>query len=35
MQPATEKWSYVEELSCKEDSLKQNMFCFNQDQDMG
>jgi len=33
MQPASEKCSYVEELSCKEDSLKENQFCFNQNQD--
>jgi len=33
MQPASEKCSYLEELSCKEDSLKDNRFCFNQNQD--
>jgi len=33
MQPASEKCSYLEELSCKEDSLKANRFCFNQNQD--
>jgi len=34
MQPASEKCGYLEELSCKEDSLKDNRFCFNQNQDM-
>ena len=33
MQPASEKYSYLEELSCKEDSLKENRFCFKQNQD--
>jgi len=33
MQPASEKRSYLEELRCKEDSLKENRFCFNQNQD--
>jgi len=33
MQPASEKWSYSEELSCKEDSLKDYWFCFSQNQD--
>jgi len=33
MQPASEKCSYLEELSCEEDSLKKNQFCFNQKQD--
>jgi len=33
MQPASEKCSYLEELSCKEDSLKENLSCFNQNQD--
>jgi len=32
MQPTSEKCSYVE-LSCKEDSLKENWFCFKQNQD--
>jgi len=35
MQPASEKCSYLEEFSCKEDSLKENQFCFNQNQDIG
>jgi len=34
MQPASEKCSYLEELRCKEDSLKENQFCFNQNQDI-
>jgi len=34
MQPTSEKCSYLEELSCKEDSLKENWFCFNQNQDI-
>jgi len=33
MQPASEKCSFLEELSCKEDSLKENRFCFNQNWD--
>jgi len=33
MQPTSEKCSYFEELGCKEDSLKENRFCFNQNQD--
>jgi len=33
MQPNSEKCSYWEELSCKEGSLKENQFCFNQNQD--
>jgi len=33
MQPASENCSYLEELSCKEYSLKENQFCFNQNQD--
>jgi len=33
MQPASEKCSYLEALSCKEDSLKENRLCFNQNQD--
>jgi len=33
MQPASEKCSYLEELSCKKDSVKDNRFCFNQNQD--
>jgi len=32
MQPASEKYSYLEELSCKEDPLKENWLCFNQNQ---
>jgi len=32
MQPASEKCGYLEELSCKKDSLKENRFCFNQNQ---
>jgi len=32
MQPASEKCSYLEEFSCKEDSLKDNNFCFDQNQ---
>jgi len=35
MQPASEKCSYLEELGCKEDSLKENQFYFNQNQDSG
>jgi len=34
MQPASEKCSYLEEISCKEDSLKEYWFCFNQNQDI-
>jgi len=33
MQPTSEKCSYLEQLSCKEDSLKENRFRFNQNQD--
>jgi len=33
MQPASEKCSYLEEHSCKEDSLKGNWICSNQTQD--
>jgi len=33
MQPASEKCSYSEELNCKENSLKENRFCFIQNQD--
>jgi len=33
MPPASEKWSYREELSCKKDSLKENWFFFNENQD--
>jgi len=33
MQPTSEKCSYLEELSCKEKALKENRFCFNQNQD--
>jgi len=33
MQPASEKCCFLEEFSCKEDSLKENFFCFNQNQD--
>jgi len=33
MQPTSEKCSYLEELSCKEYSLKENQSCFNQNQD--
>jgi len=33
MQPASEKCSYLEELSCKEGSLKEIWFCFNQNWD--
>jgi len=33
MQPASEECSYLEELSCEEDSLKENRFCFKQNQD--
>jgi len=33
MQPASEKCNYLEELRCKEDSLKENRFSFNQNQD--
>jgi len=32
MQPTPEKCNYLEELSCKEDSLTENWFCFNQNQ---
>jgi len=32
MQPASEKCSYLEQLSCREGSLKGNQFCFNQNQ---
>jgi len=35
MEPASEKCSYLEELSCKEDSLEENRFRFNQKQDIG
>jgi len=35
MQPASEKCSYLEELSCKEKSCKESQFCFNQNQDNG
>ena len=34
MQPASEKCSYLEELSCKEYSREENRFCFNQNQDV-
>jgi len=34
MQPASENCGYLEELSYKENSLKQNQFCFNQNQDI-
>jgi len=33
MQPNSEKWSYLEKLSCKENSLKKNWFCFSQNHD--
>jgi len=33
MQPPSEKGSYLEELRCKEDSLKENQFCLNKNQD--
>jgi len=33
MQPTSEKCSYLEELGCKEKSLTENRFCFNQNQD--
>ena len=33
MQPASEKCSYLEECSSKEDSPKENQFWFNQKQD--
>jgi len=33
MQPTSEKVSYLEELICNEYSLKENQFCFNQNQD--
>jgi len=32
-QPSSEKCSYLEELSCKENSVKDNWVCFNQNQD--
>jgi len=32
MQPTSEKCSFLEEFSCKEDSLIKNWFCFNQNQ---
>jgi len=32
MQPTSEKCSYLGELSCKEDSLKENWSCFSQNQ---
>jgi len=35
MQPTSEQCSHLEELSCKEDSVKENPFCFNQNQDKG
>jgi len=34
MQPASEKCIYLEELDCEEDSLKENRFCFKQNQDI-
>jgi len=34
VQPASAKCSYLEELRCKEDSLNQNWYCFNQNQDI-
>jgi len=34
MQPALGKHSYLEEISCKEKSLKENQFWFNPDQDI-
>jgi len=33
MQPASEKCCHLEEFGCKEDSLKEDQFCFNQNQD--
>jgi len=33
-QPASEKCNYWEELRCKEDLLKEDQFCFNQNQDI-
>ena len=33
MQSASEKCSYLKELGCKKNSLKDNLFCFNQNQD--
>jgi len=33
MRSASEKCNYLEELSCKEDSLEENWFCFTQNQD--
>jgi len=33
MQPASEKCSYLDELICKEDSVEENRFCFNQNED--
>jgi len=33
MQPASKKCSYLEELGCEEDLLKENLLCFNQNQD--
>jgi len=35
MQSASDKCSDLGELRCKEDSLKENQFCFNQNQDNG
>jgi len=35
MQPTSEKCCYLEELSWKEISLKENWFCFNQNQNTG
>jgi len=32
MQPASEKCSYLQEVSCEEDSLEENQFCFNENQ---
>jgi len=34
MQLTSEKFIYLEELSCKQDSLKKDLFCFNQNQDI-
>jgi len=33
MQPTSEKQSFLEKLSCEEDSLKENRFYFNQNHD--
>jgi len=33
MQPASENCNYLEELICKEESLKENQCCSNQNQD--